>query len=247
MNAPLIEAIRKDPHWQVRLRPIEHDAHRVKTLAECWKILETNKVSLRGWPYPCMPTQGDERENAGNYIGAWCDWRGHREYWRFYQSTQFFHLLSVIESTDPEYAQIFAARTKEAMRHYGDKALESVRGYVGFLDLLFTVTQIFEFAVRLSLRGVFDGGVRIEIGLRNVKDFMLANADPMRSWHHMHFCRQGALEHPSISTTTADLIGAHPEMALDASRWFYERFDWHDPSLEVLRADQARLLSGFRR
>ena len=70
----MVQAIREDPHWQVRLRPAEHDARRVKTLAECWRIVEANKVSLRGWPYPCMPTRGEERENADTYVAAWCNW-----------------------------------------------------------------------------------------------------------------------------------------------------------------------------
>jgi len=54
-------------------------------------------------------------------------------------------------------------------------------------------------------------------------------------------------QEPCIETGTAELIGEHPTRALRVAKWFYERFNWDDPSEEVLRADQARLLSGFRR
>ena len=246
MGVEVVAAIRDDPHWRIRVRPAEHDGQAIATLGECWRVVQRNRVRLRGWDYPYVATGDQEREIAENYVGTWCDWDGHREYWRFYQSKQFIHLLSLIENTSPSYREAFQSRVRSRLRRYGEDRVDSIRGYVGFIDLLYTMTQVFEFAVRLSLREVYKGQLYLDLQLNNVKDFILGTADPLRAWHGWNMCQQESLTHPRIELDTVELIGSHPAAALAAAKWFYERFAWADPSDELLRAEQARLLSGFR-
>ena len=72
---------------------------RISTLPECWRIIESCSVSLRGWNYPHVDREG--KVNGNDWISSWCEFNGFGEYWRFYQSAQLLHLNSRTAERSP--------------------------------------------------------------------------------------------------------------------------------------------------
>ena len=44
----LVASIKEIPHWRVVMRPGSFVVERIDSLAECWRIAESSRVSLRG-------------------------------------------------------------------------------------------------------------------------------------------------------------------------------------------------------
>jgi len=50
---------------------------RISTLPECWRIIESCSVSLRGWNYPHVDREG--KVNGNDWISSWCEFNGFGE------------------------------------------------------------------------------------------------------------------------------------------------------------------------
>lgn len=229
----LLTKIKEAPHWRVTIRPVTHVEERIKTLEECWRLVESSRVSLRGWDYPHLDYE--HRQNGNNWTASWDEYRSHREYWRLYQSGQFLHLFSFKED------------------HYRDKAEEKARidvpslsgfspsGYLDAISALWTITEIFEFAARLAQRADFGETVSVSIRMVDVKDRVLYISDPARDFSRPYVATEPTIDKEWI-VSTQELLGGTSDLSLSATKWFFERFQWTDPPPQVLANDQRRLL-----
>ncbi len=118
--------IKEAPHWRVTIRPGAHVEERIRTLGECWRLVETSRVSLRGWDYPHLDYE--HRQYGNDWVASWDEYRSHREYWRLYQSGQFLHLFSFKEDHYREEADTKAKSDVPALSNY------SPSGYLGSVD-----------------------------------------------------------------------------------------------------------------
>jgi hypothetical protein len=167
---------------------------------------------------------------------------GHYEYWRFYQSGQFIHLFSIREATVENWKQKLKSDMRAHLSHMPEIDWEKVPGFISFVNLVYTVTEIFEFAARLCQAGVYSGVVNVKIELKSIKGFVLS-ADWNRAWSSYYAAAEDNLGY-NWSGDSKDLVAKSAEYSLSAAAWFVERFGWLSPPLEVLRHDQANFLSG---
>lgn len=226
--------IKEDPHWRVVIRPGAFVEERIETLSECWRLIESSRVSLRGWYYPHVDSR--HRQNGKDWIESWCEFGLHREYWRFFQSGQFLHLFSFREDKDRSEAEERASfGTRETPSGF------SPSGYLEVVWALWTLTEIFEFAARLAQKEVFGESVSVEIQMVNVKDRILFTWDPGHASSRFDAAGEHTLD-KEWSLTTEQLLSESSELALDAAEWFFERFQWMDPPRQLLADDQRRLL-----
>jgi hypothetical protein len=236
--------VRELPHWRVSFRPDEYKADRIASLRECVNVMRATNLSLRGWDYPHFSNRSQEQEFGESWLASWCDFWGHVEYWRLYQSGQFIHLFAVREAADLEYR----AKMERLAQHNPatcDAELTSIRGFIDFINALYTLTEIFEFATRLSQRGLYDRALTISVELKGVKGFVLGTSDFDRAWHGYYAAGREVLGR-SWDLTIRDLVSASAEYSLKATTWFFERFGWLDPSLDLLKTEQERFLRGTR-
>ena len=84
-------------------------------------------------------------------VASWTDNEYATEYWRFYQSGQFLHLFTLNENNPRHQPQQRLLRSM-----YGSQT----PGYVDFLGLLYTVTEIFEVCDAPVLAGTLPGQLR---------------------------------------------------------------------------------------
>lgn len=226
--------IKEAPHWRVVIRPGMFVEERIETLSECWRLVESSGVSLRGWDYPHVDRW--DRQNGKDWIESWCEFGRHREYWRFFQSGQFLHLFSF---TEDEIRTEAEERARSEIQEMPPDFSPS--GYLEVMWTLWTLTEIFEFAARLAQKEVFGESVSIEIQMIDVKDRVLFMWDPGRASSRFDAAGEHTLD-KEWSLTTEQLLSESSELALSAAEWFFERFQWMNPPRQVLANDQRRLL-----
>lgn len=231
------------PHWRVNMRPEKYNPTLISSPGECVTLIEQTKVSFRGWDYPHLSRRNECRAIGETWFASWTDFDGHKEYWRLYQSGQFLYLFAVREAADPEWRE----RLENAARAHDiddcrDIDWSKVPGFFSILNVVYTITEIFEFCSRLCQKGAYAGTAIISIRLNGIKGFLLM-ADQDRSWHSYCRATQDSLEH-SWAVAGDVLIADSAGQALDAIVWFFERFGWLKPSLHVLKEDQRRFISG---
>lgn len=231
------------PHWRIRFRPEIYEEELIPSLARCTEIIEQTKLSIRGWDYPHLSSRASERELGQNWIASWSDFHGNLEYWRFYQSGQFLHLISVHETTNPAWREQLKTTIRGQLYRDGEDQHDwnQTPGFFSVLNFLFTVTEVFEFAARLCEKDVYRGRMNISIEIRQINGFVLVH-EWGRAWINRYAATQENLGH-EWKLTREELLAQSKEHSLAATRWFFERFGWLNPSDQVLRSDQEKFLN----
>jgi len=231
------------PHWRVNFRPAEYREDMISSLGKCFEIIEKTKLRLRGWDYPHLSGREAERGQGTNWVYSWSDFLGSYEYWRFYQSGQFLHLFSIREAIESEWREKLQ-REMQSHRILSDGEIdwESVPGFFSIVNFTYNVTEIFEFAARLSQSQIYTGKLHVQIDLKRIKGFVLA-APWERTWHSYYAASQDVLS-KSQEIDSDELVGASRDIALSTIMWFFERFGWMSPPEAVIRQDQENLIKG---
>lgn len=230
------------PHWRVNMRPLPYEPERIPSLSAGFDLVQATKLSLRGWDYPHLSHRPNQRGTGNRWIAAWSDFMNHIEYWRLYQSAQFLHLSVVREAVQPEWR----AQLRNAAESHGsyrtDVDWDNVPGYFSLLNVLYTVTELFEFAARLAQRGVYQSELSMTIELKNVKGFVLT-PELDRAWTDVCVASEANIGR-TWQLESRDLLSASSDVAIQASAWFFERLGWLNPATDVLRRDQEKFLAG---
>lgn len=232
----------KYPHWRVNFRPSDYKEDLIPSLGKCFEIIEKNKLSLRGWDYPHLGRRDTERGQGNNWVASWSDFMGHYEYWRFYQSGQFLHLFSVREATEIEWRKKLESEMKSQLSYKNDIDWEKVPGFISIINFTYNVTEIYEFAARLCQSQIYTGTINIKIELRGIKGFILS-APWDRIWHSYYAASEDILA-KSVNYESDQLIAMSKDVALESIAWFFERFGWLNPSMNVIANDHENLLKG---
>jgi hypothetical protein len=197
--------------------------------------MESTAVRLRGWDYPHLDREG--RANGNDWIASWVNWERHIEYWRLFQSGQFIHHFAFWEDYEPH------ENLDAANRRFGNANGFTARTFLDPVGMLYTLTEIYQFASRLALAGILGAACTVELALLGTLDRVLWTTDPGRAWFGLYRCTQTDIARPAHRPTSVDIIERPDAMALEAALWFFERFGWHDPPVSSLRDDQARFLA----
>lgn len=229
----LRDKIKEAPHWRVVIRPGEFVEERVESLSECWRLIESSRVSLRGWDYPHVDYE--HRQNGKDWVASWDEFGSHREYWRFYQSGQFLHLFAFKEDQFRDKAEAKAKGDVPKLKEFKPS------GYLGVISALWTITEIFEFAARLAQKATFGDSVSIAIQMVEVKDRVLYESEAGRDFSRPYIASEPTLS-KEWTGDKKDLLSGASDHALNTAEWFFERFQWMAPPRQALADDQRRLL-----
>ncbi|MGC9599549.1 MAG: hypothetical protein ABSE18_04155 [Minisyncoccia bacterium] len=236
MNTDVLKIIKSKGYWRINFEPVVY-GEKIKKLGECKDIVEKNIVELRGWDYPHYPrrTGKDAGLDPGsNFYQGWIDWYDHKELWRMYQSAQFLHYFALRDDW-------------MELAHWGivpDAAKESKNTLNIIGEVVYEMTEVFEFLSRLTRTGIYDEGVRVSISLNKTKDRELVVMDAMRAplmgaykaaVDKIEFVREYKKE---------ELLDQSKEFAFGVILYIFERFGWDNPPLGTIKHDQENLLSG---
>ena len=235
LRVPVLE----HPHWRVNFRPSIYAPNRLETLSVGLDLLQKTRVSLRGWDFPHISSRPADLIFGDSWVAGWSDFKGHLEYWRFYQSTQFLYLGSVREATEPDWALKLRATMKSHANNNVD--LDAVPGFLSLTNCIYNITEYFEFAARLAQAQVYVEPVTITISIKGIAGFMLA-ADFDRSWCTDFVASQDEMNY-TITLAPSDLVSSAPDHAMKCTLWLFERFGWVKPNIDSVHTDQQKLLT----
>ena len=230
------------PHWRVNFRPSTYDDNLISTLTKCFEIVERNKVSLRGWDFPHLSRRDEEKGQGNNWIASWSQFMGHYEYWRLYQSGQFLYLGAVREVTETEWKKKLEADMKSHLSYMREIDWGKIPGFISIVNFVYNITEVYEFAARLCQAQVYSDALTIKIELTGIKGFVLS-APWDRVWHSYYSATEDHLA-TTKEIATHSLVASSKEGAMKSIAWFFERFGWLNPPVEVIARDQEKLISG---
>jgi hypothetical protein len=237
----LPEKIKKSPHWRVNFRPSGYKV-RIQGIAEPLDLIKETSIKLRGRRYPFLTEETQEQILEQNYTASGSDWQRHAEYWRLYYSGQFIHLFQVREKSDARWDEKLREEAEDYILPFTGKSDIKIPGFISILNLLYNLTEVFEFAARLCGRSLYQEELEIAVALSKIKGFALIAQYP-KSWCGYYPATADQIA-KSWTVSPEYLMAKSAELALEGALYFLGRFGWHNPSIEILREDQQKLLSG---
>ncbi len=222
----LVDMIRSRGHWQVVLRPSAFERDRVR-YEDLEDTVRKAAVQLRGWDFPHLDARSPIVRGK-DWIEQSSEWNRHLESWRFHSSGLFAMVRGMwTDWTDREGFEDVPAGAKVVT--------------VG--ELLFTMTEAFEFAARMSLTPAGDDRMHIDIAAKDLRGRHLIVGDRRRA-EFLEPRVAGIDDFPQTFELSRDELIAQPrEFALDASIQLFMRFGWLDTPRESLVDMQGELRS----
>ena len=228
-DSELKKKIQRRGYWKVIIRPTKFVEECIPEILTLYPLIQKTAVSIRGLSFP-YTSGGLEYQMDNNWVGQEYEWDWVREVWRFYQSGQFAHISGLLEDWHDE------SKWNPAQEGWQPGHILSVEGVV------YHLTEVFEFAARLSLAHeyIFDERVFIEVELSNLKGRKLTLSPsrwlPLPEWYDAH-----ANTIPlGRAYLKEEVIAAPRELALEQAMKIFHRFKW-DPSKETLQDIQSRI------
>lgn len=230
----LIAKLKQRGHWKVTIHPLQYQENRY-SFSEIKHLVEKTKVSLRGWDYPHLDPRSTF--NLDGFIESYCEFDYLIEYWRFYRSGKFIHLFGMREDGRDNSV------VPERFRWYGHDAEvpDNLRG-LSIIGAVYSLTEIFEFAIRLAKHGLFESGVRIEVELFGLYNRMLYFEDVARHLRTAYLCRDEYIKKEAVFKTPAELTESGHATAVS---WFIEiaqQFQWDSPPRAIMEEEQRKFL-----
>lgn len=222
MKDGLVDEIQSVGHWRVNLRPLVQ-LEQPLSFQQCSDLVRDNAVSIRGWDYPHISHRQDNEGGwlrGDNFHENWCDWWGHREFWRMYKSGQFLSYNALREDTSEEEQR-------------GRR-----RGTLDILSAIYSMTEFIEFAHRLHVAGPYRDGVVIVIALRNTAGRHLEVGPTRMSFFDR---KETGAENINLERTleVPQIRDEHQAIAVNLLLELFDFFGWN-PSREQIAADQAK-------
>lgn len=226
----IVNRIKEFGNWEVSIRPTEFQERRIATHHEGFEIIEKCKVVLRGWDYPHLDHKN--RSRGEGFIESWCDFAGELEAWRYFLSGQFVHRFAMGEDTGA-----LQPRT-EMLERLGRR---EGRNLLGITTTLYSLTEIWEFALRLGSRGVLGEQFEAEVVLHGTEGRQLAPTEFNRILVESYVCTQQHVRVSGEFITTEALARGH-DVSLEWAIHVFGLFNWDDPPEQSLREDQRKLI-----
>jgi hypothetical protein len=226
-----LQRVRSTGFWRVIVHPTRFDGQRIPDIDICWQMMVASSVNLRGLPFPIVRT--DERRYGPDWVGSGGEFGDGVEAWRFFQSGQFAGEFSVHEDVRPD---AFVKHSRQ------NGTTEQYARVINFVNILFMITEILEFARNLAHRDVLAPDAVVQIELHGMKGRRLV-ASESTWWTGTYVANDDVISWKS-QLLPIELITAAPRYALDAARHVFERFGWFDPPVESLKHRQQLLLEG---
>jgi hypothetical protein len=209
---------------------------RLPTLRACWDVIEKSRTMLRGWDFPHIDQNA--HENGDSWIGSYTKFMHLHECWRFYQSGQFIFLRRFKDD-------LFEHDVRERALFQGVLIPEDFEpsGYASIVEILYSTTEVFDFAAQLCQRLTSCEGMSIELQLNSVdrRVLYLDNSSMRTFYKFLRATTDQIIWCDQIDVNT--LISSHDEVALAATGYILERFDWLDwaNSEQFLKEEQKKL------
>ncbi len=222
----ILERIRSSGHWRVLIRPTNFEKKRVSSKDELFHLLERTSVRFRGRAFPVV--RGDQTLTFSDYITYEEEDDRFAELWRFYQSGQFIQYFAFIEDRlDPHKIDNLPNEWQSGL-------------FLDPLQTLFRITEVFEFATRLTFTAASDGQSHLELSFSGILGRRLKSATGRVTVQPADSCHTQCLP-LTYDFSNIQLVANNRDLALQAAHEVFSCFGWK-PSTSLLRGLQAELI-----
>ena len=228
--------VKDNPYRRVVFRPKTYDPELIPSLSDCVKLVEKTRVRLRGWDFPFWSPQATSTRFAPCQLLLG---ELHGEH-RVLGIVSERPVRSPCGGAGGHKGKLAGKAPGATIRHLGhwghlkDFDWDAVPGYIDILNSVYTVTEIFEFALRCQA-GVYHGPLAITIELNGVKGYVLTT-DFGRSWSE--FAPPARITSRKRGRSQATTHFCSADHSMNAVAWLFERFGWLSPNLTPLKSDQ---------
>lgn len=221
MRTELQTKILSRGYWQVVIRPSRFDVHRLADIGALLPLVETNKVSVRGWDFPHVDNRAQPHVDV-DWVGQELDWEHVKSIWRIYQSGQFYFLGGV------------ALDWRDESRLWPVDANWSHSQLLGVGDTIATLTEFFEFAARLAISTAGDDVMHIDITAGNLRGRQLYT-DSSRRWPLRPSYTAALAKYPHVEDVArTKLMTEGKLLALSVAKDLFARFN-ANLEMDILR------------
>jgi|CXWL01.1.fsa_nt_gi hypothetical protein len=226
-DTSLFQEIKSRGYLLVIVRPSRFTEKRVSSHGELEEVVRGCSVQLRGWDYPHIdpariPLRGLD------WVGQESDWSEFKEIWRIFLSGQFADVVGITDDWQDE--DTFTPRRTTYTQG------ESLSVY----DVVFRMTEIFEFSSRLALTPAGDDEMSISVTLQGMKGRRLEMSEAARGpfrWDRISSVDAIPLQ---FAVTKAEIVSKPRDLARSAARQVFEVFGW-DVAEAILEEIQSKL------
>jgi len=229
--------IKSRGYWQVNFYPSQIQENLVESVIKAEELIQASSIQFRGWDYPHFPTQS--KDNQGVYVGendcveGWIDWEIFKEVWRFYTNGQFTHVFGMREDWWEEHSWLNE-----------DDPLKKIKPgeTLEIISAVYTLTEIYAFLSNLAQNLQVDQ-VTVEISLVGTKNRKLHLSDFRRAPLFANYpCMLDKVNLPKKIYKKDDLISNYVDLAFDQIIYLFQRFNWKNPNIPVIKEDQKKLI-----
>lgn len=230
----VIRKIKEKAYWDIDIHPTVFEHKRIKSRQEALDIVRDSVVELRGWDYPHFTDRDGGPYAIQEGIEKNISWENHIELWRMYLSGQFIHLLGLREDrlTDEQKQTISIIQDEN----------QTANKFIGATGTIYTLTEIFEFAKRLSQKGLFGDDVSIEIVLHDIENRALVVDSPGRIPFISPKVSREKQWNMNKTLKVSDLLENSEELAFQEILDLFELFNWLNPPTQTIKDDQLKFL-----
>lgn len=234
------DKIKQRGYWKIEFYPAIFQEEAINSLLDCKTAISESAVQLRGWDYPHVPTQNDDKQEIyskdSNHYESWIDWSIYKEVWRFYKSGKFIHLRGLFEHWYDSYEVVLAPNPLAKL---------APNTVVDIVNVVYTLTEAFIFLYNLANHMQAISDFELRISMCDVENNKLVVLDPSRMpLHWQPVTHTKDISAAKYTLHKADVIDKEQmlKLARNASQAVFENFEWQasDSLLEEL---QKKLLS----
>jgi hypothetical protein len=176
-----------------------------------------------------------------NFVASGSSWEDLLEYWRLYNSGQFIDLFAVREKSQREWDSKLQSEAAHSILIFEKDKSQPIPGFIDIVNLLYHFTEIFEFAARLSNKGLYKEVFEIAIALRGTRGFALIATWP-KFWRGYYPATSENIA-KSWTVSPEEILTRSADLALEGAVYFLKRFGWDNPPIDILKQDQEKFLS----
>jgi len=229
----ILDKIKSGPYWRVNIRPFDFNEEKIENLSSVLNLVDQCKVSLRGWSFPHIDS--NNTFNGQDFVQSKCNSGDVMEFWRFFKSGQFIHYFSV-------YEDLYMKSKRESPSSIWEtNSADKPSGYLGITTTIYRMTEIYEFAMRLAQKGIYNKGMNISISLSGIMKFKLFYFEAERVLFRSYVSMVDEIKLESKFLQEELLAKGHDE-AIKKCIQVFEIFNWIDSPKAILIEDQKKFL-----
>jgi hypothetical protein len=230
------EIVKSRGYWKVVIEPTKGISNFFDHIRDARKVVESNRIQLRGWDYPHVQTNaenGNIRTLADN-VNSFVNWSHFKEVWAYFNSGQFLHLLGFREDWFSESGWFTEQDPLSKL------APNSILDVVG---ATLTLTEILLFASNLSKYEKYNGQIILRISIHNLKGRQLQTISPRRfPLFFEYVADENDITLFDEIVSTSELDEKKLDIAKKVAVNLFKYFGTFDPPIHVIEEDQMKLI-----